>query len=229
LKVILIAEIGNNHCGDFNKAKELVRVAIDSGATLIKGQLFLSNKFKGGSMPMDFYEQCQLKIYQYFELIEYAKELKSQMFYSIFTEDLNFFSKYQSFQKIAASQVLEGIKISDRPTTFVSIPFDKIDKLPFLKKATILHVSDYCSPDAKLDTISILANCYQRNIGYSDHSIGIDNCLKAFNIYGSKVIEKHFILEKDKNNIKFKQEIFRDSIHSATPREFELLARRTNV
>ena len=49
-------------------------------------------------------------------------------------------------------------------------------------------------------------------IGYSDHCLGISNCLLAIS-RGAKIIEKHFTLDKSDTTI-------RDHTLSATPDEF---------
>ena len=43
-KCIIIAEAGVNHNGDLNMAKELVRVAAESGADYVKFQTFSADK-----------------------------------------------------------------------------------------------------------------------------------------------------------------------------------------
>ena len=39
-KVLIVAEIGNNHEGNFNYAKKLTKLAIKSGADVVKFQLY---------------------------------------------------------------------------------------------------------------------------------------------------------------------------------------------
>ena len=66
------------------------------------------------------------------------------------------------------------------------------------KKIYLLHcVSLYpCPPNfVNLKRIKSLGNKFNLPIGYSDHSIGINACFGAI-IMGSKVIEKHFTLNK---------------------------------
>ena len=55
-------------------------------------------------------------------------------------------------------------------------------------------------------------------IGYSDHAIGIDNCLVAAAL-GARVIEKHFTLSHNFSK-------FRDHKHSANPKELKTLSRK---
>ena len=44
-KVLIIAEIGNNHEGDFDFACEMVRVAAEAGADAVKFQIFQTEKY----------------------------------------------------------------------------------------------------------------------------------------------------------------------------------------
>jgi sialic acid synthase SpsE len=60
-----------------------------------------------------------------------------------------------------------------------------------------------------------------KGFGYSDHSIGIHACVHAVQELGAPVIEKHFTLE---HRMQFRGEVFRDTVHGATPEEFGKLA-----
>jgi len=68
----------------------------------------------------------------------------------------------------------------------------------FDPKVTILHCStDYPTPlsDVNLNGMDYLKNYFQTDVGYSDHTIGIDVALAAV-AKGATVIEKHFTLDK---------------------------------
>ena len=75
-KVFIIAEIGNNHEGDLQLAKELIDRAIDSGADAVKFQtivpeLFVSTKEKERVARL---KKFQFTTDQFFELSNYSKE-----------------------------------------------------------------------------------------------------------------------------------------------------------
>ena len=55
-------------------------------------------------------------------------------------------------------------------------------------------------------------------VGYSDHAIGIENCLVAASL-GARVIEKHFTIS---NNFS----TFRDHLHSANPKQLNELSKK---
>ena len=44
-KVMIIAEIGNNHEGNFQLAKNLIKSAAESGADAVKFQTFLTDEY----------------------------------------------------------------------------------------------------------------------------------------------------------------------------------------
>jgi N,N'-diacetyllegionaminate synthase len=60
-KVLIIAEAGVNHNGDFEKAKELVRVAADAGADFVKFQTFKAEKLVTKSAQKAQYQQINYK------------------------------------------------------------------------------------------------------------------------------------------------------------------------
>ena len=219
---ILIAEIGNNHLGDFDLAKQLIREAARSGATLVKGQAFSRNAVQG-SMPADFYEQCRFTEDQYIELIYYARLVGIDMFYSIFGVGFEHLRSKQTWNILSASQSRdrELVEEFDRPDTFISVNRDS--RFPKINDALILCATEYNNVECPLRTIRFMSNFYNKSIGLSDHSIDINICIDAITRGGVKIIEKHFCLEKQKNNIKYKGVLFRDSEHAMTPKECSML------
>ena len=68
-----------------------------------------------------------------------------------------------------------------------------------IKKISVLHcTSEYPAPskDLNLNCIPLLANAFDINVGYSDHSLGIEASIAAVTL-GAKIIEKHFTLDKN--------------------------------
>ena len=87
-KTKLIAEIGWNHMGDMNLAKQMIKSAQKSGADMIKTQIFNVNNLRPGPWDTDgrrsIYEKAQLNLNQYAELREYANSLNITFFASVF-------------------------------------------------------------------------------------------------------------------------------------------------
>lgn len=216
--MIFIAEVGNNHQGDLNSAKEHIRIASCSGADLVKLQAFDAKDIQG-SMPRGFYQKCQFSFNEYLELIAYGNHIGIPVFYSIFSHQYEELWGHQKFHKWAAKQVREDyrrVERSDATNVFVSVP-EGVSR-PHLKYSQVLHVSDYLTKDPNLEQITELSDWYGRQVGYSDHTIGIGYAVSAACDYGANVIEKHFTLSRD---IVFEGKQFRDAVHSALPKEFE--------
>ncbi|MFZ8934315.1 MAG: N-acetylneuraminate synthase family protein, partial [Bacteriovoracaceae bacterium] len=193
---------------------------------LVNMQAFDPNSING-SMPREFYKQCHFEEDDLIRLFEFAEACRIELFFSIFSKDYPNLYERMKYRKLSASQAFElGLDITyyDHKDYFISVPVDMT--IPKIYQATILHVNNYCiGEDHDLNRIHELQEkCYQK-VGLSDHSLTLDTCLKAIKHYGVETIEKHFCLEQQKNNIYFKGQLFRDSVHSATPKEFELLAK----
>lgn len=227
----LIAEIGNMHLGDLDNAFELIAAAKDCGATHAKMQAIGPYKPSGGSMPDGFYEMCSMTIDEYSECIDYGASIGIPVFFSIFDpvfEEL--FNRYPSMiRKISASQGQDSttsfLKKHNNFNTIISIPILFGTLFPAMLNMRILCATPY---NYKSDDISLIPfysgmlKNFSRNIGLSDHSIGIENCKQAISDYDCKIIEKHFYLG---NDIKFKGQLYRDCEHSANPKQFAELAK----
>lgn len=220
--MILIAEFGMCHNGSLSMAKDLVRVAKESGATLVKGQAFMAHDVQG-SMPPQFYKDRQLNLWQLVELIEYGRGIGIEVFYSIFSQEFEPLMNYQKWMKFAAVQSRRNprwVEQFDKFNTIASV--NPGTWLPNLKKSEVLFATPYLTKFPGLHCIEFLTEYYGRQVGYSDHTIGVDWCIRAAKEYGARVIEKHFVLDRD---IYFEGKQFRDAVHGATPDEFAKLAR----
>jgi sialic acid synthase SpsE len=223
---MLIAEIGNNHFGSMRAYKEMIRVAHESGADLIKGQAFRAADIKTGSMPQAFYKMCELSEAQMIELVWFARNLGNDLFFSVFSPGFEKLRAMQKWRKYAASQTREiGIELlPDDPDVIASVPVEtQLHRdLRRPKHAELLHVTGYLPKNAHLDRIGELSRWLGRPVGYSDHCLGVDTAIAAVREYGSVIVEKHFTLEK---NVSYLGEVYRDTVHGATPSELERLAK----
>lgn len=225
---MLIAEIGNNFFGDMRKAKEMIVAADASGADLIKGQAFRAVDIKGGSMPYEFYRECELSVAQCIELIEFARHIDNDMFFSIFSKGFEDVERHQNWRKVAGSQTRQGRfgPSLDRPEVIISVPEDvRVEAVMPFRQAEILHVSQYLTEAPGLERIARMSDLLGRQVGYSDHTIGVETAISAALDFGAIVIEKHFTLEKD---VAFGGQVYRDTVHAATPEEFARLATAIN-
>lgn len=231
---MLIAEIGNNHFGNLFRFKELIRAAHEAGADLIKSQAFKAEDIRSGSMPLSFYQRCEFSEDTYCELIDYARGIGTDLFFSIFSIGFSKLLTKQKYYKITGSQSLLGrfIRYEDNNNLFISVKSKKVLGIMHetFKEANFMYVSDYCSDVATMDpmlsTIDVFKKQINKNIGYSDHAIGISNCLKAIDEYRVSTIEKHFCME---NHESFNGIVFRDTVHGVTSKEFEILALKMSL
>jgi len=226
---MLIAEIGNNHFGDFESAKKHILAAHESGADAVKMQAFKARDLVGGSMPPEFYQKCQFSFAQYKDLIDFGKERGIDVFYSIFSEELWGLVNYQKYKKFSGKQTARAItdnKYIDYKNTFVSFPKDYIMAAVHTLNARPLYATAYLPTDPELFYLDYLAKVSKVPYGYSDHTVGIKACELAVKEFGARIVEKHFTLEK---NRAFNGQVFRDTIHAANPDEFYALKKMMGV
>jgi N,N'-diacetyllegionaminate synthase len=236
----LIAEIGNNHGGNLATAKKMILAAHKAGADAVKLQHIIPEKLvhKSQKKRISQLKKICLSTDQILLLYSFAKRKKINLFSTIFDlSELKKFSNKQKYFKIASGdnnieKLYKEISKIKKPT-FISTGFLDYKSLPkifsLIKKywsnkfsknnICIMHcISSYPTKDDDLNLRSIKKLDQNYIIGYSDHSIGIENCLYA-NILGAQVIEKHFTLNK-------KNKSFRDHELSADPRDLGRLKKK---
>lgn len=223
---MLVAEISNCHFGDMYRAKELIAAAHGSGADIVKMQAFSAEDIKTGSMPLRFYKQCEFSVYECIELIDYARSIRNDLFFSIFSSKFNELKNYQKWLKISGAQYAnEKFTMSDDiETTIVSIPERAIPLIRIPKNASVMYVSAYLAADPGLHNIKKISDQMGRQCGYSDHTVGIEWCKQAIDI-GANILEKHFCLKKNES---WEGKLYRDTVFGSDPKEFKELSNYIN-
>ena len=121
-KTFIIAEIGNNHEGDFNVAKKLISQAAVAGADAVKFQTFKVSEFLNKkNQKFEFYKKLQLKDSQFYNLFKLAK--KKGLFFISTPLDIpsaKFLGKFVDCIKIASADIdyyplIEVIKTFKKP------------------------------------------------------------------------------------------------------------------
>ena len=97
---LIVAEIGFNHNGDVDLAREMIRSAAQNGADIVKLQTFIGSelisktvKTKDPDQPdreiflHEFFQRYQLTREDYETLFEYSNELETPLFSTPFDED----------------------------------------------------------------------------------------------------------------------------------------------
>ena len=218
-KVFIIAEVGNNHEGNFNIAKKLVRLAAKAGADAIKFQTFKTENFIRKKDIKRFKQLKKFELsYEQFKSLKKLAHIKKIKFIStpLDLESADFLIKNADLIKIASSdnnffplieKVLKSKKSIIISTGMINILqikdltnyiYKVIGKKSAIKRIALLHcVTNYPVEDefANLRSVEYLIKNSKLTIGYSDHTIGNEACIAAVAM-GAKVIEKHFTINK---------------------------------
>ena len=222
---LIIAEIGNNHEGNFNLAKKMIVKAKEAGVDAVKIQIIKPNKFfdKSSVETKKKYNRFLFSDKQYLSLYKFAKKKKIILFSTFFDfKTLERFQKFQPFIKVASCdnnnfEFISYLLKFNKPT-FIStglLNYKEINDLynslntkknkKYLKNITFLYcVSAYPTAKNEINLINIkfLKKKYPKiNVGFSDHTIGIKASCYSI-LLGAKVIEKHFTLDKNYSNFR---------------------------
>lgn len=216
-EVFVIAEVGINHNGNMETAKELIDKAAGAGASAVKIQTYITEKRVPADSPIfDLLKKCELSFDQQKELMDYAVQKQILIFSTPFdNESVDFLVsvdvpcfKVASFD-IVNTVLLEYVAAQGKPVIAsrgmaskkeidAAVDIFRAHKTPF----ALLHcISAYPVPsssDLHLSTIGALYRKYNCPVGFSDHSQGIEASIIAC-AAGASVIEKHFVLSGDES------------------------------
>ena len=233
---IVIAEIGENHIGDMDIARTLILKAAQAGADYVKFQSYRPQNFKKDDPEYDWFCKVALSDENHVMLKREADKAGIKFLSSPFSlERARFLCEYLHMKEIKiASGMMMNIPILEyindhAKTVFLSTGLATIPEirkalsyLNRVKKCYILHcVTQYpCSDkDANLLAIKVLQDEFPENdIGYSDHTVGIDAAILAVAL-GAKVIEKHLTFDKNASE-------GTDHVLSVDPEELSEMVRR---
>ena len=229
----IIAEIGLNHDGNFNKTFSLIKSAKRAGADAVKFQLFKAKDlYLENSKNFKLLKKLELSFSQIHKLRKFSKKLNVDFICTPFSIEAAAFLKKIKVDAIkiasmdANNLLLIKYCIRSKIPLIISTGMCNKNDLIHIKKITkklnnisILHcISNYPSllKDLDLGLIYKLKKLFghKYKIGYSDHSVGITACLIAL-VNGAEIIEKHFTLKKN-----FKG----DHLHSSDEQELKHLS-----
>lgn len=244
-KPLLIAEIGINHNGSFNLAKKSTIEAFNAGAEIVKFQNFKTEDFLNNKKILWFdkkinskslFDICKKNEFQkkwMLELNNIANYYKKKIFYTPtsisgikdikklnidFVKNGSDFLTHLDFLK-DLSKNFKTIFLSTGMATIdqISKALDVIEKNGKSSVVLMHCVSLYPTEikDANINRMLTLKKNFNLDIGYSDHTKGIEAPLLAASL-GAKVIEKHFTLDKKLNGP--------DHWFSSDPKEFKKLS-----
>ena len=225
MSIFIIAEIGINHNGDLEIAKDLIDVAVEADADAVKFQkrtidlVYTKEMLDGprespwGNTQRDQKEGLEFGQEEYLEIDKYCKEKGIDWFASAWDlESQKFLQQFNlKYNKIASAMIVyeELLKMValEGKHTFISTgmsTYEDIDKAVkiFRDKGCpfeLMHcVSTYPMEnykDANLNVITTLRNRYNCDIGYSGHEAGLAISYGATAL-GITSLERHITLNR---------------------------------
>ena len=232
-KVLVIAEIGNNHEGDFDLAKEMIEAASEAGADAVKFQTIIPNRLVSSSQKQRIKQLSKFSFTpdQFIELKNLADQQNVLFLSTPFDlEVVDWLAPIVPAFKVASGDnnfwpLLEKIALTGKPM-MVSLGLGRIPEAEILKKfieniwttnylkhpgLAFMHcMVSYPTPDCEANLRDIQKIRFENvTPGYSDHTMGIRAAELAV-ACGARIIEKHFTLDKNYSD-------FRDHQLSADP------------
>ncbi|MDB2531618.1 N-acetylneuraminate synthase family protein [Alphaproteobacteria bacterium] len=236
--VYLIAEIGGNHEGNFEYAKELTYLAAESGVDAIKYQIYSGNTLVNSAYDPDrvkHFDRFALTRAQYIELAQLCGSLGVKFMASVW--DIDSIDAINSFSEIfkvgsgdlTAWNLIAKFVSTGKPlilSTGLATLDEVIATVDFIKSLDSSYVSEkkiallQCSSmypipdsDANLNVIHEYMKNFDFCVGYSDHTEGTEAIYIAA-IMGAKIIEVHFTDSRENKS-------FRDHRVSLTKNEIK--------
>ena len=223
-KIFVIAEIGINHNGDIDLAKQLIDIAKRCDCDAVKFQkrdihvvydkktLSEPRKSPWGETQLDQKKGLEFDIEDYKIIDEYCKEKDILWFASAWDiNSLEFLDKFKlKYQKVASAMItnvefLEAVA-KRKQYTYISTgmcTYSDIDKAVeiFKKKNcpfSLMHsVSTYPASEKNLNLqmIQTLKNKYNCEVGYSGHEPSVSPSIVAC-VLGAKSLERHITIDR---------------------------------
>lgn len=218
----LIGEIGINHNGDVELAKQLMDVSKVAGAQAVKFQkrnpevaVPEHQKSKPRSTPwgemtyLEYKYRVEFEDEQYTEIDRYAKELGLQWFASPWDVDsVNFLEKFDAVtHKVASASItdvklLEALRDTGKPlimSTGMSTleQIDRAVEILGTDNLVLMHAtSTYPLPAEEVNLLAIpaLRERYGVPVGYSGHELGTTITTAAVAL-GAVTVERHITLD----------------------------------
>ena len=212
----LIAEIGGNHQGSYEKAIEICELAISSRADCIKFQLYKADSLVNPKLSKErhsHFQKFELTKEEHISLakmcvdagVDYAASIWDLemlewidpylKFYKIGSGDLTSIKFLKTFAKkskpIVLSTGLSNFKEVKQIVNYIRSlnPIYKEKGMIILMQCTSMY--PIMDSDANLSVISEFAKLENIIPGYSDHTIGKNALINSIS-WGAKVLEFHF-------------------------------------
>lgn len=240
-EVLVIAEIGNNHEGDYGLAEEMIRLAAGAGAGAVKFQTIVPERLVSATETERVRQLRRFQFsYEQFASLKATADRLGILFLStpFDLDSARFLESLVPAFKIASGDntfypLLDVVCRTGKPLILstglvditqaagcVSYIRDRWAEHGVEQQLALLHcVVNYPTAleDANLSAIRDLASLGV-TVGYSDHTLGIEAAVLSVGV-GARIIEKHFTVDKNHSE-------FRDHQLSADPDDLAELVRR---
>jgi len=224
MDIFIIAELGINHNGNLEIAKQMIDVAKKAGCDAVKFQkrtlekvytkefLFSKRESPWGHTQMFQKKGLEFGVSEYTEIDRYCKEIGIEWFASAWDLDsLKFLSTFNlRYNKIAAAMTVDKSFVKavahEGRYTFISTGMSNdtmIGEVVDIFRGVscpfeLMHcISIYPLPDEKanLRCIETLRNKYKCDVGYSGHETGLAVSYAAVAL-GITSLERHITLDR---------------------------------
>jgi N-acetylneuraminate synthase len=222
--IFVIAEIGINHNGDLNVAKQLMDISKRCGCDAVKFQkrtiekvytkelLDSPRESPFGKTQREQKQALEFNYEQYKEIDGYAKKIGIEWFASAWDIDSQIFLRQFNlkYNKIASAMIVDKILLNkvaeEKKHTFISTGMSTME---MISEAVSIFKNHNCSfelmhcnstypmkiEDANLNVINTLRNTFDCNVGYSGHESGIGVSQIACGM-GISSLERHITLDR---------------------------------
>jgi len=244
--VMIIAEIGGNHEGDFQYARRLLHLAAGSGADVIKFQIYSGEALvnsREDPQRVAHFNRFALTTDQYLALGRECSELGVEFNASIWdASQIEIFDPFLKFYKIGSGDLtaysllrevvrrrkpivlstglatLEEIRRSVFFIRSLDSLYEDPDMLAILQCTSMYPIPDQ---DSNLNVMTTLRETFKCKVGYSDHTAGTYAAEIAVAM-GAEILELHFTDQKEGRK-------FRDHQVSFTREDIKRLRERIHT
>lgn len=223
---MIISECGQNHCGNFELAKEMIRLSRENGADLVKFQLFDPDKLYTPDFKLyKEVKQAELSFDQAHGLFNIGKLEGIEVFFSVFDIE-----RVKWCEEIGVKRFKLAFSQSNNAELLVALEGKNVivslDKYGLNYSLWNNMTRLYCVPkypttlkDLDFKDIPFEPSMIGRFNGFSDHTLDL-TASKIALARGAQIIERHFAIDK-KTGV--------DAEWSMTPDELKELVRWAKV
>ncbi len=224
---LVIAEIGGNHEGSYEKALSLVELAITTEVDAVKLQLYSPDLLVNATLDPDrhaHFANFTLTPEQNVELLRRIRSSGKLTCASVWSlEELSIYEEYVDIIKVGSGDfddysMLAAIAKSDKPiilstglsdykeVTAVISYLVEDEQVPAGRLSLLQCTSMYPIPpvEANLAVMDLFRHSFGISVGYSDHTVGIE-ALALAAACGAEVLEFHF--SDDTKNCSFRDHL----------------------